>query len=145
MAGPLAVLGFGLNLLGAAKKASAERKQAKNERQGNLIRGNREQAADTQTRRRLQVERRIRRARIESSSAVGGVAGSSGELGAKSALGSSFNQAVGGLQANILATKALTRLNQSSASAVQSANNFNSFANVFNSGVDFLNEVKNGT
>lgn len=141
MAGPLAFLSFGLNLLSAGKKAQAEKKQARNQKRANVIKGNREQITDTQTRRRLTVESRIRRARISNSSAVGGVAGSSGELGANAALGSSFNQAIGGLQANILATKALTRLNDDSAKAVQSANTFNSFVGLFDAGINLYNEA----
>lgn len=141
MIDPLTFMSFGLRLFGAGKKARAERKQASNEKRANIIKGNRERTTDTQTRRRLMVESRIRRARISNSSAVGGVAGSSGELGANAALGSSFNQAIGGLQANILTTKALTRLNDDSAKAVQSANTFNSFVGLFDAGVDLYNEA----
>lgn len=113
----------------AAKKAAAAR------REENAISGASQEVQNRLARRRAAMETRLRRARIAQSSATSGVLGSSGQLGAESALASSFGTSVAQQDSEVLASRGITEQRQIGANALQKADTFNAFASLYSSAV----------
>ncbi len=112
-----------------AKKAAAAR------REGAAVQSASQKNKDRLARRRTAKEIRLKRARLAQSSENTGVSGSSGELGATSALTASAGTSIANQNASILASDGISRQNAAAASAQSKANRFNGLANLFNTGI----------
>lgn len=86
-------------------------------------------------RRRLARQERIRRARLVSEAESSGATGSSGLIGAQSALGANFGASVAGQTAQTLATRGVSAALQREADAVSRSAQISGFTSLVNKGI----------
>lgn len=151
-----AVLGLAIKGVGLISKRRAQRRansvsnaaavETKRLREeGRAVSNATETNRNAVSRRAAAKEARLRRARIVNSSANSGTTGSSGEIGATSAINASFGAAVAQQQADILAAKGLTNINDNIANIQGDAQNkINSIESKFNQFSGFLNLASAG-
>lgn len=104
------------------------------------ISGANEEIKNRLARRRQAKRERIRRAQILASAEGSNVAGSSGALGAVSALSSSTASSLATQQSNILAAQGLTRASQQEADAISSSKRAAAWGSLLNEGIAFAKE-----
>ena len=135
---------LGLVLKGAtiiAQRAQAK-KAAAAQRESRAVETSGQQIENNLARRKAAREERVRRSRIIAASANEGTAGSSGEVGAISALGTNFGSAVSEQTSQVRAAEGISAANQRAADAQQKFDFIGSFGNLVQEGLDLFDQAK---
>lgn len=118
----VALLSLAVTGASAIAQQRQARKQASAEREGRAIEGAMGEINNMSARRKAARERRIKMARLNASANASGVQGSSGQVGAQSALGASFGGAMAGQQTGLQAAQGISAANQRAADARSRSN-----------------------
>ena len=118
-----------------AKKAQAA------EREGRAINVADQKNKDKLARRQVAKAERVKRANIEQAAENTGATGSSGFIGAKSALSSNTASAFGGQRGGGKAASAISAANQRASDARSKASNAKAFGELLNTGIDTFDKL----
>ncbi|NOQ73243.1 MAG: hypothetical protein GQ574_14645 [Crocinitomix sp.] len=132
---PAALIGLAITAVGTIASVSAEKKRASAEREARSISSANENLRNTAAKRKAVREERIRRSRVQQISVNTGVAGSSGEIGATSALSASVGRNIAFQEQETKAAQGISAQNQKAANANSSIANIRAFTNLFQAGV----------
>lgn len=132
-------------VLSTVGQMSAERKKAKAEMEGRAISIASQKIQDRAARRRLAREERVRRARILASGNYAGASGSSGLLGATSALRSNVDQSLATQSSQELGAIGISAANQRASNAISSSYRWKSFAELAGTATDIYDKYNEGT
>ena len=113
----LAIIGLIVGAASTVAQSVQARKAAKARREATAVSTAGENVRDKIARRRGAKEERLRRARLIQASTAGGTEGSSGEIGATSALGANFGAAVASQSMQRGVSQGITAANQKAADA----------------------------
>lgn len=141
---------MGLSLIGALSlgvsaatglvQIQQGRKANKAAREGRAVDTANQKIQNNIERRRRIKEARLQRARINADSNTSGVTGSSGQIGANSALNSNLAFSLSGQSTQVLAAEGITKANQTQSSAITKAKAAGAFGGLLQSGIDFADE-----
>lgn len=139
-----AILGVA-SLVASVVGGIAQRKQAKKaaraQREASATARAQQANAEARDRRQKVREERLRRAKIIQTSFNTGVSGSSGELGAVSALGTNVGDVVGASRGDTVAADRVSALNQQAADATFKANQIGATVGLFNTALSVGGKV----
>lgn len=133
------VLLFAASAVTTVASINQQKKAARAAATGRAIQTANSEYNNRLARRRAAKEARIRRGRIAQMSENYGTAGSSGELGAQSALQSNLGARLGEQQANILAVKGVQGAYDRQASYMSKANQYQALGGLFGAAYDTFN------
>ena len=132
----IALLGLAVSAVSTIKQVGAERKRVAAETEARDIGSANEELRNRAARRKGVREERIRRGRLQQISVNTGVAGSSGEIGATSALQASVGRNIAFQEQETRAAQGISRQNQRSADAQSSINRTRAFEDLFQTGLE---------
>lgn len=117
------------------------RKEASAQREGRAVEGALGEINNMKARRQAARERRIRVARLTSSANASGVQGSSGQIGAQSALGASFGGAMAGQQTSLMGAQGISAANQRAADARSRSNSIKLWTGLAQKSIGIANDA----
>lgn len=129
-------IALGLTVASTAVGISQQNKAARARKEGQRIQGNTEQVQSRLARRRAARQERQRRSALIASSVATGTGGSSGQLGAESAIGSNFGQAVAQQGAQTRGALGISAALQTAANAENRAASAQAFGNLVTSSIN---------
>lgn len=142
--GVIALVGLAVSAATTISQASQARKAARAQREAGEINAAGQAIEDRTARRRALRESRIRRAIIENSAAQSGALGSSGLIGATSALESNTGASIANQESQRLTSEAIGRQNQIAADAESRFDQIGAFGKLVNQGVSLWGDYKKG-
>lgn len=141
----LGLIAFTSLAVGAASsvaQAAQARKAARAQEEAGEISSAQQEIQDRVERRKVAREARIRRAIIEQSAVTSGAEGSSGELGAKSALDSNVAASFANQSSQRAASQGITRQNQIAADAESRFDTIGAFGGLVQQGLSLWDQAK---
>lgn len=142
--GVIELVGLAVSAATGIAQAAQARKAAKAQREASEISAAGQAVQDRVARRRALRETRIRRAIIENSAAQSGALGSSGVIGATSALESNTGASIANQESQRLTSVAIGRQNQIAAQAESKFDQIGAFGKIVNQGISLWGEYKKG-
>ena len=133
---PLALIGLAVSAVSTIAKVGQERKRVAADKEARAIGSANEELRNRAARRKAVREERIRRGRLQQVSVNTGVAGSSGEIGATSALQASVGRNIAFQEQETRAAQGISTQKQKSAEAQSAINRFDAFNNLFQQGIE---------
>lgn len=134
------VIGLALTAATVISQRNAAKKQEAAQNESIAVQSASEDVKDRNTRRTSAREERIRRARLLQASSTGGTEGSSGEVGASSAIGSNFGSVVARQSEDKQTAAGITAAGAREARAVSRAKTFSAYAKLAQQGLDVYDD-----
>lgn len=142
--GIVSILSLAVGAATGIAQAVQARKATKARRESQAIQTAGENIRDKMARRRAAKEERIRRARLVQASTTGGTTGSSGEIGATSALGANFASATAQQSASRGISQGISAANARGADAQSRGATIGAFGKIAQQGLGMWDDYQKG-
>lgn len=142
--GTIELIGLAVTAASTVAQVAQARKSAKAQKEARAQSTAGQMIQDRAERRRAMRDARVRQAMIENSAVTSGAEGSSGEIGATSALNSNLGSSVANQTSQQLTAQGISAANQRAADAQSRFDTIGAFGKVANQGLSLWDEANKG-